>query len=100
VPFTSKFDLVCCVRRADPLSFRAPSSSTTSAERANIVRNHLLPLITEIDKRTYEIGDHSCKMLREQSFQWIDALLVELKVEQAAAERGACLEGLGSVFEK
>lgn len=54
----------------------------------------------EIDKRVYQDEDHSYKMLREQSFQWIDALLGELKVEQAANERGACLEGLGSVFEK
>ena len=54
----------------------------------------------EIDKRVYQDEDHSYKMLREQSFQWIDALLGELKVEQAANERGACLEGLGSVLEK
>jgi len=63
------------------------------------VRNQLVPLIAEIDKRTYEIEEHSCKMLREQSFQWIDALLSELKVEQAANERGASLEGLAGVLE-
>lgn len=80
-------------------SFRSPSASST-VDRANIVRNDLMPLLNEMDRRIYGEDEHGSKALREQSFQWIDELLLELRVEQAANERGACLEGLACVFER
>ena len=91
---------LCFIPTSTDSSFRAPSSLSSSPDRSNIVRSELLPLLAEIDKRTFGTDEYGCKALREQCFAWIDALLFELRVEQPANERGACLEGLGCVFER
>jgi hypothetical protein len=82
-------------------TFKYPSHTTTGAERAAMVRSELLNLIAEVDKRPVETRDESVNAsLREAGFQWADALLFELKVDRAANERGACLEGLASILER
>ena len=54
----------------------------------------------EIDKRPYDPREEGTNnLLRESCFEWIDTLLIELRVEQPANERGACLEGLSSMLE-
>ncbi len=58
-------------------------------------------LLAEIEKRAYNPRDEmNNRALREIAFDWAESLLYELRVEQAANERGACLEGLAAVMEK
>ncbi|OCF33327.1 hypothetical protein I316_05068 [Kwoniella heveanensis BCC8398] len=81
-------------------TFRYPSQTTTSADRAMMIRNDLLTLMVEIDKRSYNPAEEQTyAMLRSACFEWADALLFELGVEQPANERGACLEGLAAIVE-
>ncbi|WVW82100.1 hypothetical protein I302_104105 [Kwoniella bestiolae CBS 10118] len=81
-------------------SFRYPSTGVTSADRATMLRNDLLNLMLEIDKRAYDQSEEQAyTILRAACFDWADALLFELRVEQPANERGACLEGLAAVVE-
>ncbi|ORX34220.1 hypothetical protein BD324DRAFT_653488 [Kockovaella imperatae] len=81
-------------------SFRGPASLISSSERCNLVRSQLLPLLGEIEKRPYMPKDTvTNQSLREVAFEWAESLLYELRVEQAANERGACLEGLSAVME-
>ncbi|WWC86062.1 uncharacterized protein L201_000933 [Kwoniella dendrophila CBS 6074] len=81
-------------------SFKYPSQGFTSADRATLLRNELLDLILEVDKRAYDQSEEQAyAMLRVACFEWADALLFELRVEQPANERGACLEGLAAVVE-
>ncbi|KAK6905515.1 hypothetical protein I203_106344 [Kwoniella mangroviensis CBS 8507] len=81
-------------------SFRYPSTGVTSADRATLLRNDLLNLMLEVDKRAYDPSEEQAyTMLRAACFEWADALLFELRVEQPANERGACLEGLAAVVE-
>jgi hypothetical protein len=66
-----------------------------------IIRNDLLPLLMEIDVRPYDAKkDVAWAGVREACFDWAEILLLELNVEQAANERGACLEGLAGVMER
>ncbi|KAK8865757.1 hypothetical protein IAR55_000904 [Kwoniella newhampshirensis] len=81
-------------------AFRYPSQGITSADRAAMLRNDLLTLMIEVDKRAYDASEETAYvLLREACFEWADALLFELRVEQPANERGACLEGLAAVVE-
>ncbi|WWD18062.1 hypothetical protein CI109_102509 [Kwoniella shandongensis] len=81
-------------------AFRYPSQGTTSADRAAMLRNDLLSLMVEVDKRAYDAREEPAYvMLREACFEWADVLLFELRIEQPANERGACLEGLAAVVE-
>ncbi|WVF70746.1 hypothetical protein IAT40_005540 [Kwoniella sp. CBS 6097] len=81
-------------------TFRYPSQTTTSADRATMLRNDLLTLMVEVDKRSYDPAEEQTYvMLRAACFEWADALLYELRVEQPANERGACLEGLAAIVE-
>ncbi|KAK4685823.1 hypothetical protein P7C73_g4314, partial [Tremellales sp. Uapishka_1] len=77
------------------MTYRYPTQATSSSERAGIIRNELLSVMVEIEKR----GDEAHAALREMCFEWAETLLFELKVEQPANERGACLEGLAAVME-
>ncbi|KAL1406191.1 hypothetical protein Q8F55_007880 [Vanrija albida] len=80
-------------------NFRYPMQGG-GAERSIIIRNELLPFLAEVDKRTYDERDEKAnRELRDVCFEWADALLFELRVEQPANERGACLEGLASILE-
>jgi hypothetical protein len=82
-------------------SYRYPVGSTNTSDRAALIRNALLPLLGEIDARPYDVNDdNSWQTLREQCFAWADTFMVELRIEQAAHERGACLEGLAAVLER
>lgn len=66
-----------------------------------MIRNDLLPLLVEVDKRPFDPRDEPGNAaLREVCFHWAEVVLLELKVEQAANERGACLEGLAAVMER
>ena len=82
------------------LGFRYPTAGTTAIDRINTLKNELLPLLFEIEKRPYESSDESGNSaLRTSMFEWSDALLFELQIEQSANERGACLEALSAVME-
>jgi hypothetical protein len=82
-------------------SFKYPPPQTTSTDRANLVRNELLPLVVELEKRSYDqLDERSNVPLREACFSWAEALLFDLQVEQPANERGACLEGLAGIMER
>lgn len=82
------------------LGFRYPSAGTTAADRINTLKNDLMPLLFEIEKRPYDAQDESGNAaLRSSMFEWSDALLFELQIEQSAHERGACLEALSAVME-
>lgn len=82
------------------LGFRYPSAGTTAVDRINMLKNELMPLLMEIDKRPFEAHDDSGNAaLRSSMFEWSDALLFELQIEQTAHERGACLEALSAVME-
>ena len=72
----------------------------SSGDRANLIRNRLLVTLNEIEKRPASTKEEVNRALREVAFDWAESLLYELRVEQAANERGACLEGLGSVLER
>jgi hypothetical protein len=81
-------------------SFRYPASATQTVDRASVVRNKLLQILLEADKRGFDTFDHTGNAsLRSVCFDWADALLFELRVEQPAIERGACLEGLAAILE-
>nr|XP_019014772.1 uncharacterized protein I206_00858 [Kwoniella pini CBS 10737]OCF53553.1 hypothetical protein I206_00858 [Kwoniella pini CBS 10737] len=81
-------------------AFRYPSQGVTSADRATMLRNDLLNVMLEVDRRAYDSAEEPAYiMLRAACFEWCDALLFELRVEQPANERGACLEGLAAVIE-
>lgn len=73
---------------------------TVASDRAMLVRNELLPLLAEIEKHNIIKNDHATKMLQNQCFEWINEMMFELRVEQAANERGASLEGLAAVLER
>ncbi|KAL7423767.1 hypothetical protein Q5752_001351 [Cryptotrichosporon argae] len=85
-------------------SYRYPTMATMSAERSALIRAELVPCLYEVEKQfeceahlaAAQMGAHA---LRHAAFEWADLLLHELQVEQAANERGACLEGLGAVLE-
>ena len=79
-------------------TFRAPAAIVSASDKSSLLRNDLLPLLSEIDHRPLR-EDIANKALREQCFAWIDQLNKELKVEQSANERGACLECLAAVLE-
>jgi hypothetical protein len=82
------------------LGFRYPTAGTTAIDRINTLKNELLPLLFEIEKRPYEINDEAGNSaLRTSMFEWSDALLFELQIEQSANERGACLEALSAILE-
>lgn len=82
-------------------TFKYPSHTTTGAERASMVRTELLTLIVELDKRPVESReDHLNVSMTDAAFQWCEALLFELRVDRAANERGACLEGLAAMLER
>jgi hypothetical protein len=82
------------------LGFRYPSAGTTAIDRINTLKNELLPLLFEVEKRPYVSADESGNTsLRSSMFGWSDALLFELQIEQTANERGACLEALSAVME-
>jgi hypothetical protein len=82
------------------LGFRYPSAGTNAVDRINTLKNELLPLLFEVEKRPYDSKDESGNSaLRTSMFEWADALLFELQIEQSANERGACLEALSAVME-
>jgi hypothetical protein len=82
------------------LGFRYPSAGTTAVDRINMLKNDFMPLLFEIEKRPFDPQDESGNgALRSSLFEWSDALLFELQIEQSAHERGACLEALSSVME-
>jgi len=82
------------------LGFRYPSAGTTAIDRINTLKNELLPLLFEVEKRPYDsTDDYGNTALRSSMFEWSDALLFELQIEQTANERGACLEALSAVME-
>ncbi|BEJ18126.1 hypothetical protein CspHIS471_0704030 [Cutaneotrichosporon sp. HIS471] len=79
---------------------RYPTQSGSGPERSGIIRNRLLVLVQEVDRRCYSPHEEAAyRDLREVCFDWADSLLFELRVEQPANERGACLEGLAAVLE-
>ncbi|BEI87095.1 hypothetical protein CcaverHIS002_0704410 [Cutaneotrichosporon cavernicola] len=81
-------------------NFRYPTQSGSGPERSGIIRNRLLVLVQEVDRRCYLPHEEAAyRDLREVCFDWADSLLFELRVEQPANERGACLEGLAAVLE-
>jgi hypothetical protein len=65
-----------------------------------LIRTDLVPLLSEVDKRTLEKNEAATNMLQEQCFEWIDEMMFELKLEQGANERGASLEGLAASIER
>lgn len=73
---------------------------TVASDRAMLIRSDLLPILAEIEKRKIAKNEHSTKMLQDQCFEWINEMMFELRVEQAANERGASLEALAAVFER
>lgn len=80
-------------------SFRYPMQGG-GPERSMTIRNELLLYCSELDKRCYSRKEEAqYHDLREVCFEWGDALLYELRVEQPANERGACLEGLAAILE-
>ena len=82
------------------LGFRYPSAGTTAADRINMLKNDFMPLLLEIEKRPFDTQDEAGNgALRSVLFEWSDALLFELQIEQSAHERGACLEALSAVME-
>lgn len=82
------------------LGFRYPSAGTTAVDRINMLKNDFMPLMLEIEKRPFDGHDETGNAaLRSSLFEWSDALLFELQIEQAAHERGACLEALSAVME-
>jgi hypothetical protein len=82
------------------LGFRYPSAGTTAVDRINTLKNEFLPLLFEVEKRPYDAQDDiGNQALRSSMFEWSDALLFELQIEQTANERGACLEALSAVME-
>lgn len=65
-----------------------------------MLKSDLLPLLLEIDRRPYDPKDElAYSALRHSLFEWADALMFELQIEQSANERGACLEALATVIE-
>ncbi|WVQ97110.1 hypothetical protein IAU59_004220 [Kwoniella sp. CBS 9459] len=81
-------------------AFRYPSQTTTSVDRASMLRNRLLRLLSELERRCYDPAEEQTyDKLRATCFEWADAILFELRVEQPANERGACLEGLAAIVE-
>jgi hypothetical protein len=81
-------------------NFRYPTQTGSGPERSGIIRNKLLVLIQEVDRRCYSHHEEAAyRDLREVCYDWADSLLFELRVEQPANERGACLEGLAAVLE-
>lgn len=69
-------------------------------ERSMIIRNELMVYVAEVDRRCYDRREEQTyRDLREVCFDWADSLLFELRVEQPANERGACLEGLAAILE-
>lgn len=57
-------------------------------------------MLHEGEKRGFDAFDDAGNAaLRAVCFDWADALLFELRVEQPAIERGACLEGLAAILE-
>ena len=81
-------------------TFRYPSQNASSADRANLIRNELMPQMAEVEKRPIASQNQaSVSATRDACFAWIDALMLELQVEQPANERGACLEGLAAMIE-
>lgn len=82
------------------LGFRYPSAGATAVDRINTLKSELLPLLFEVEKRPYEWTDEAGNTsLRSVMFEWSDALLFELQIEQTANERGACLEALSAIME-
>lgn len=80
-------------------NFRYPMQGG-GPERSMIIRNELLVYIGELDKRCYSRTEERVyEDIRDICFFWAESLLYELRAEQAANERGACLEGLAAVLE-
>ena len=82
--------------------YRFPPSHLAAPDRANLVRNDLVGLLAELDRRGYEAAQEAIGVygvLRRGCFDWAETLLDELRTEQPAHERGACLEGLAAVIE-
>lgn len=66
-----------------------------------MIRSDLLPLLRELAKKPYNPNEEVANApLRDVCFEWADVLLWELRLDQAANERGACLEGLASIVER
>jgi hypothetical protein len=62
----------------------------------------LVGLLAELDRRAYDPAQEASGVygvLRRGCFDWAETLLEELRTEQPAHERGACLEGLAAVIE-
>lgn len=97
-PTISLFDLTHELERSLE-NFRHPMQSG-GPERSMIIRSELLVYVAEIDKRCYDPRDEpQYRELREFCYDWADSLLFELRNEQPANERGACLEGLAAILE-
>lgn len=82
--------------------FRYPPQHLSAVERANLLRADLIGLLGELDRRGYVPADDVSGLntvLRQICFDWADTLLDELRVEQPAHERGACLESLAAILE-
>ncbi|KAJ9125259.1 hypothetical protein QFC22_000214 [Naganishia vaughanmartiniae] len=86
------------IRRILVIFHRA--SATKSADKAGLIRNELLDCLVEGEKNGFDAGDEAgSAALRAVSIDWLELLLMELKVDQPANERGACLEALSSIME-
>lgn len=97
-PTISLFDLTHELERSLE-NFRHPMQSG-GPERSMIIRSELLVYVAEIDKRCYDPREEpQYRELREFCYDWADSLLFELRNEQPANERGACLEGLAAILE-
>ncbi|GHJ85745.1 hypothetical protein NliqN6_2147 [Naganishia liquefaciens] len=94
------------------------ASAQKSSEKAGLIRNELLDCLVEGEKKGFDATDERGHMaLRAVSIDWsvvtngclascshsmtirLNVLLHELEVDQAANERGACLEALSSIME-
>ncbi|WVR05720.1 hypothetical protein IAU60_002744 [Kwoniella sp. DSM 27419] len=81
-------------------AFRYPGGSVNPADRAAMLRNDLMSMMAEVDRKAYSPEDEQAyNILRSVCFEWAEALLSELRIEQPAHERGAALEGLAAVIE-
>ena len=95
------------------------ASAQKSSEKAGLIRNELLDCLVEGEKKGFDATDERGHMaLRAVSIDWsvvtngclascshsmtirLNVLLHELEVDQAANERGACLEALSSIMER
>ncbi|KAJ9108791.1 hypothetical protein QFC21_000111 [Naganishia friedmannii] len=77
------------------------ASATKSADKAGLIRNELLDCLVEGEKKGFDASDKAgSAALRAASIEWLELLLVELKIDQPANERGACLEALSSIMER